>query len=99
MVVTGLHKGEPLLRFRSNWFVTTELEPHWELRSDGWRVLVEGDTPLDVAISFPIPPAERQLTLPRLTAHRPVNAIAYVCAAAPGIVTTAELPQVVARFG
>ena len=99
VVVTGLHRGEPLLRFRSNWFVTTDLEPSWELRSDGWRVLVEGDTPLDVAISFPIPPQERQLTLPRLTAHRPVNAIPYVCAAPPGIVTTADLPQVVARLG
>jgi hypothetical protein len=99
VVVTGLHKGEPRVRFRSNWFVTTDLEPRWDLRDDGWRVLVEGDTPLDLTIGFPIRPEERQITLPRLTAHRPVNAIPYVCAAPPGIVTTADLPQVISRLG
>jgi 4-hydroxy-tetrahydrodipicolinate reductase len=99
VVVTGFHQGKPLLRFRSNWFVTTDLEPHWDLRPDGWRVLVEGDTPLDVSISFPIPGEERRITLPGLTAHRPVNVIPYVCAAKPGIVTTADLPQIIARLG
>ena len=98
VVVTGLHQGRPLLRFRSNWFVTTDLEPHWDLRGDGWRVTVEGDTPLEVTIGFPIAPQDRQATLPRLTAHRPVNAIPYVCAAWPGIVTTADLPQVLAQL-
>ena len=97
-VVTGLYKGKPLLRFRSNWFVTTDLEPQWDLRADGWRVTVEGDTPLDITIGFPIPIAERQAVLPGLTAHRPVNAVPYVCAARPGIVTTADLPQVIARL-
>jgi 2,4-diaminopentanoate dehydrogenase len=99
VVVTGFHADKPLLRFRSNWFVTTELEPHWDLRSDGWRVIVEGDTPLDIAVGFPIPKDERRLALPRLTAHRPVNAIPYVCAARAGIITTAELPQVIAHLG
>lgn len=98
VVVTGLHQGRPLMRFRSNWFVTTDLEPHWDLRDDGWRITVAGDTPLDVTISFPIPPGERQSTLPGLTAHRPVNAVPYVCAARAGVVTTADLPQVVAQL-
>ena len=98
VAITGLHQGKPLLRFRSNWFVTTDLEPHWELRADGWRVLVEGDTPLDISIGFPVPAGERQLVLPRLTAHRPVNAVPYVCAARPGIVTTTDLPQVITRL-
>jgi 4-hydroxy-tetrahydrodipicolinate reductase len=80
----------------SAWFVTEDLDPHWDLRADGWRVTMEGDTPLDIIIGFPIPVDER---LPRLTAHRPVNAIPYVCAAPPGIVTTADLPQVIARLG
>ena len=79
--------------------MTERLEPAWDLRSDGWRVTVEGDTPLDISIGFPIPPAERQATLPNLTAHRPVNAIAAICAARPGILTVAELPQVLARLG
>lgn len=93
--VTGLHQGRPVLRFRSNWFVTTELDPEWDLRDDGWRVLVEGDTPLDITIRFPIAqdPETRARIMPNLTAHRPINAIAAVCAAQPGIVTSADLPQ------
>ena len=98
VAITGLHRGKPLLRFRSNWFVTTDLEPQWELRADGWRVLVEGDAPLDISIGFPVPAGERQLVLPRLTAHRPVNAVPYVCAARPGIVTTTDLPPVITRL-
>ena len=99
--LNGMRHGKPLLRFRCNWFVTADLEPAWDLRNDGWRVVVEGDTPLDISISFPIPDnaADRQLVLPRLTAHRPVNAISAVCAAQPGIATTADLPQVIARLG
>ena len=99
--VTGLHKGVPALRFRSNWFVTMDLVPNWDLRDDGWRVVVEGDTPLDITIRFPIAddPQTRARTLPNLTAHRPVNAIFAVCAAPPGIVTTVDLPQIIARLG
>lgn len=96
--VTGLHKGKPVLRFRSNWFVTTDLEPAWQLRDDGWRVIVEGDTPLDIMIQFPVAndPDTRAKVMPNLTAHRPINAIPAVCSAAPGIVTTVDLPQIFA---
>lgn len=97
---TAIRNGKPVLRFRSNWFVTTELDKDWYLRSDGWRVTVEGDTPLDITIAFPIEdnPAVRQAVLPGYTAHRPVNAIAAICAAPPGIFTTATLPQVFAKL-
>lgn len=99
MTTTGFRDGKPVLRFRCNWFVTQNLEPTWEgLRPDGWRVVVEGDTPFDISIGFPIPSAERQAILPNLTAHRPVNAVPYVVAARPGILTTADLPQVIARL-
>ena len=98
IATTGYRDGKPLMRMRANWFVTTDLDPAWDLRDEGWRVTVQGDTPLDVTIGFPIPPAERLLTLPRLTAHRPVNAIAAVCAAPPGIVSCVELPQVIAKL-
>lgn len=99
--VTALHKGKPVLRFISNWYVTRDLAPAWDLREDGWLVRVEGDTPLDISVRFPIPDnaGQRQMILPGLTAHRPVNAVPAVCAAAPGIATTATLPQVIARLG
>ena len=60
----------------------------------GWRVQVEGDAPLDVKIAFPVEDEDRPLTMPRLTAHRPVNAIPAICAAPAGIVTTVDLPVV-----
>ena len=55
--------------------------------------------PLDVDIRFPVPPDEWAATSPGVTAHRPVNAIPYVCAAEPGIRTITDLPQIVARLG
>lgn len=99
MVVTGLRGGRPLVRFRAHWYVTTDVEPAWELRETGWRVVVDGDTPLDVSIRFPVPPARYAATSPGYTAHRAVNAVPYVCAAPPGIVTSIDLPQVIARLG
>jgi 4-hydroxy-tetrahydrodipicolinate reductase len=93
--VSGMRDGRPLLTFRANWYLTPEVDPAWDLRETGWRVLVEGDTPLDVDIRFPVPADEWAATSPGLTAHRPVNAVPYVCAAEAGIRTTVELPQII----
>jgi 4-hydroxy-tetrahydrodipicolinate reductase len=93
--VTGMHGGRPLLCFSANWYLTPDVDPAWDLRATGWHVLLEGDTPLDVDIHFPVPPEEWAATSPGLTAHRPVNAIPYVCAADPGIRTSTELPQII----
>jgi 4-hydroxy-tetrahydrodipicolinate reductase len=95
-ITTSLMRdGRPILRFRANWYCTTDLEPAWDLRATGWRVLVEGDAPMDVSIGLPLPPQDS----PVYTANRPVNAVPYVCEAPPGIVTTVDLPQVIAELG
>lgn len=100
MVVQGLRGGEPFLTFRANWYCGGgAIEPPWELLPSGWRVVVSGDTPLDVKITFPVAPEDYAAFTPGLTAHRPVNAIPYVVAAEPGIRTTPELPQIIARVG
>lgn len=96
--ITGSRQGKPLLRFRSNWFVTMDIEPAWDLRSDGWKVSVEGDTPINMTIDLPMPMEETMRASGRYTAHRPINAVPAVCAARPGIITTADLGQVIARF-
>ena len=70
-----------------------------ELRETGWRVQVDGDTPLDVDIRFPVPVERYASVSPGYTAHRAVNAVPAVCAAGPGIRTTIDLPQVLARLG
>jgi 4-hydroxy-tetrahydrodipicolinate reductase len=99
MVVSGMRGDRALLQFRANWYCTTDLEPAWDLRETGWRVVVDGDTPLDVAITFPVAPEHYAATSPGYTAHRAVNAVTAVCDAPPGIRTTVDLPQVVAHLG
>lgn len=99
ITVIGLRGGRPVLRFRANWYCTREIEhTDWDLRESGWRVRVEGDTPLDVGISFPVTPEYYPLFTPGLTGHRAINAIPAICAAAPGIRTTVDLPQIIATF-
>lgn len=100
VAITGMRGGKPIMRFRSNWFVTTDIDPEWEFfGSDGWRVVIEGDTPFDITVRLPMPIEDKLRASGRYTAHRPVNAIPYVVAAAPGIVTSNELPQVIVRLG
>lgn len=96
--ITCKHKGRPILRFRANWYVTADIEDEWDLRESGWRVTTEGDTPVKVDIYFPVSEEDYAAYTPGLTAHRPVNAIPAVCAAAPGIRTTVDLPQIVPMF-
>ena len=98
-VVSGLRGGRPLLQFRSNWYCTTELEPAWELRATGWRVVVDGDTPLDVDLRLDVPIEHMGELSPNFTANRAVNTVPAVCAAAPGIRTSVELPQIVPVLG
>lgn len=97
--VTGLYRGKPLMSFKATWYCGVDIEADWDLRGDGWHVEIEGDVPLDVAIRFPVSPERWPLVSPGLTAHRAVNAISHVCAAAPGIRTTVDLPQVIADLG
>ena len=93
--VSGMRQGRPLISFTANWFVTTDLDKDWKLRGDGWQVEVEGDCPLDLHLHFTVPEERKAATTPGYTAHRAVNAVPYVCAAAPGIRTSLELPQIV----
>ena len=96
--VEGKRGGKTLLRFRANWYCTRDIGQDWDLQETGWRMRLEGDTPLDVRIGFPIPLERYTAVMPGLTAHRALNAVPAVCAAAPGIRTTVDLPQVIATF-
>jgi 2,4-diaminopentanoate dehydrogenase len=98
-IATCLRDGTPLLRFQANWYVTTDLEPAWDLRETGWRVQVLGDTPLDVEIRFPVEPDRYPQVSPGFTAHPAVNAVSVVCEADPGIRTTFDLLRVIPAFG
>lgn len=102
--LTGMRHGKPLMSFTSTWFVSTDVDTsdgqEWEFRTpSGWHVVMMGDCPLDISISYPVAPENYAEMTPGLTAHRPVNAVPYVCDAAPGIRTTTDLPQIIARLG
>jgi 4-hydroxy-tetrahydrodipicolinate reductase len=98
ITVSGIRGGRPLLSQRLNWYCGTNIDPAWELRESGWRLLVEGDVPLDVSIRFPVAPERYAETTPGLTAHRAVNAVPFVCEAPPGLHSTLDLPYVVPAF-
>jgi 4-hydroxy-tetrahydrodipicolinate reductase len=87
----------------ANWYVSSDVDTadgqEWDFRNSGWRVLLQGDCPLDIGITFPIEPDNYADMTPGLTAHRPVNVIPYVCEAPPGFRTIVDLPQVIARLG
>ena len=99
ITITGMHKGQALLRFRAHWYITRDLDKDWgDLLRSGWKVQVEGDMPMDLQITFPVADKDYAAFTPGITAHRPVNAIPAVCEAAPGIRTTIELPHIIATF-
>lgn len=89
--ITGVRNGADVVQFRASWYCTTDIEPAWDLRPTGWRVQVRGDAPLDVRLDFPVEVDDLTSVTPAYTANRPVNAVPFVCAAAPGILSTTDL--------
>jgi hypothetical protein len=98
ITITGMRDGRPLLRFRATWYCTTDLDAPWDLLDTGWHVSVDGDAPLEVTLRMPIPLDRMAEVSPGYTANRAVNAVPYVCAAAPGILSIVDLPQVIAAL-
>ena len=96
--VLGMRKGAPIIRYRINWYCTKNVDQDWNLRHNGWRLLIEGETPVEINVSFPVAPDKASAAMAALTAYSVINAVPYVCAAPPGIQTTAELPMLVPRM-
>jgi 2,4-diaminopentanoate dehydrogenase len=96
--VAGIRGGHRLMSFTATWYCTTDIDVSWDLRPNGWHVVVDGDTPLDVDIRMPTPLERFASVSPGYTAHRAVNAVPFVCAAAPGIRTSVDLPQIIAQL-
>ena len=96
--VSGMLNGKPIIRYRLNWYCVTDVDEHWDLRRSGWRVLIEGETPIDVNVTFPIAADKVSPAMAAITAYRVINAVPYVCAAEPGIRTTADLPNIAPRM-
>ncbi len=99
ITISGIRAGRPLIQFRATWYCTTDLDAGWEVRETGWHVSVDGDAPLEVNLRMPIPLDRMAAVSPAYTANRAVNAVPHVCAAAPGIHSTLDLPQVITALG
>jgi len=95
ITIAALRKQKPVAQFRANWYCSKDLDQDWELRENGWRIQLEGDTPVDVKIDFPRSTDSFADQMSGQTAHPAVNAIAYVCEAEPGIRTNADLPMII----
>jgi hypothetical protein len=84
----------------ARWTMTGELDQSWEVLN-GYRMQLLGDPTINLTLEFepgaPIATIDDIKALGhRVTAMPAINAIPYVVAAAPGIVTYAELPAMTA---
>ncbi len=97
IIVRGRSNGVDRIRFTQYGFVAMDVDPDWGLQPTGWRVRVHGDAPIDMKMPFPVPLDDLASYVPAFNANGPVNAIPYVCAAEPGILTTEDVPHILAR--
>jgi 4-hydroxy-tetrahydrodipicolinate reductase len=97
IIVNGRSGGVDRIRFTQYGFVAMDVDPDWGLQPTGWRIRIHGDAPFDIRMPFPVPLDDLANYVPAFNANGPVNAIPYVCAAPPGILTTEELPHILPR--
>ena len=97
IVIHGRSGGVDRVRFTQYGFVERDVEPDWGLQPTGWRIRIHGDAPFDVSMPFPVPLDDLASFVPAFNANGPVNAIPYVCAAPPGMLTTEDLPHILPR--
>ncbi len=97
IVIHGRSGGVDRVRFTQYGFVAMDVEPDWGLQPTGWRIRIHGDAPFDLRMPFPVPLDDLASYVPAFNANGPVNAVPYVCAARPGILTTEDLPHILPR--
>lgn len=100
VTIAGMHRGKAIIRFRVNWYTTLDIDQDWKLRENGWRLVVESDTPLEINVSFPLSVTDPGFSpaMAGITAYSVVNTVPFIVEAEPGIRTTAELPAIVPRL-
>lgn len=98
ITISAVRGGKSVILYRLNWYCTTNVDQDWDLRRSGWRILIEGETPIEVNVTFPVTGDKVSPAMAAITAYRVINAVPYVCAAAPGIRTTADLPTIVPKM-
>jgi 2,4-diaminopentanoate dehydrogenase len=104
----GIVGGEPRVILRTYWKTTLDIEPKWEVGSDRpveWTITIEGTPSFQckIACSNSYDPASPEYLKGAeeaaivATATHCVNAIPFVCEAAPGIRTPLDIGMVASR--
>jgi 2,4-diaminopentanoate dehydrogenase len=100
----GIVNGKTLIDLNVRWRKGQTLEPDWKIEQDGWVIQIDGQPTVTTKVGFLPPPYFEATTLEEfmdlghiMTAMPAINAIAGVVAAAPGIVTYADLPLTLPR--
>ncbi|MCB2077156.1 MAG: hypothetical protein KDE55_05585 [Novosphingobium sp.] len=95
---TGLSDGKPLVTYHCFWTMGADnIDQPWECGDSGYRIVIEGDPPMEVTMKSPPQDGSRPyLGLP-WTAMAGVNVIGAVCDAPPGVVTHFDLGVPVMR--
>jgi hypothetical protein len=90
----GLRNGRSVVELAICWTMSDDaLEPNWP-DPKGFSVVIEGAPYVDATIRFGRPGEDVMTVLMDSTAIAAVNAIPFVCAAEPGIITPTDLPVI-----
>lgn len=88
----GYRNGHPVIELAICWTMSNDaLDPQWS-DPEGFSVVIEGQPRVDATIRFGNPGEDVMTVLMDSTAVAAVNAIPFVCAAQPGILTPIDLP-------
>ncbi|MHA7650003.1 NAD(P)H-dependent amine dehydrogenase family protein [Mycobacterium sp. ML4] len=100
----GLIGDRTVIDLNVRWRKGQTLEPDWKIEQDGWMIQIDGQPTVTTKVGFLPPPYFQATTLAEfmalghiMTAMPAINAIPAVVAAAPGIVTYADLPLTLSR--
>lgn len=92
--IVGRRDGADVMAMNLTWYCTKDVDQDWDLGPTGWRFVLRGDAPFDVALPFPVTLDDMGATTPGYTANRPVNVVPWICAAPLGIVSDLDLPPI-----
>jgi len=95
ITIAGSRAGKNIILYRVNWYTTKSVDQDWDLRQNGWRLVIEGPTPIEINVTFPVSAEKLSPAMAGITAYRVVNAVPYIVEAPAGIRTSAELPAIV----
>ena len=100
----GFAGDKVIVELNVRWRKGATLEPDWKIEQDGWVIQIDGRPTVTLNVGFLPPPDFEAETIADfmvlghiMTAAPPLNAIAAVVAAAPGIATYNDLALVLSR--